>query len=664
MSQFMQFLTKYARSKAHQPYQQSGDAAPGVAELAEELAALNSVELRSLLLEERKAAPQYKAVFGAAPAAMEVDNKDKQPENTDATSAPDEDFVHVTSADTSSLAPAEGTDANRAAAAAAAGGSGAAKPQDEAVKFKLVPEYKEVAAGPTSLKVVISLQATSEVAKPANVALVAVVDKSGSMGGSKMALVKDTVDFLAEQLGSQDAWGLVTYSDLAKRDLPLLAMTPAAKTLAKAVNAGVTADGCTALLDGLSLGLKEHSTDAAAAAAAAGGAAEGVKRRVRSVFLCTDGLPNVGPSDAPSIVSAMRAQLTGLAAAEQPVSVHTFGFGADHDARLLQAIAEAGHGIYYFIQDDSQIPEAFGDALGGLLSVVASSVRVTITPLAADGSSSSSAASCSIVQLQHGGSQDTPAGATGAHTVKFADLFAEETREVLLQLDLAAAAGEGQQALVQVEVSFTHPETGAVSSSSQVLQLARAAAPAAGQARDPLVAATAARFQVAEALKAAAAESEANRFAAAEQQLQQAQAQVEAAEGLGGSRQAYIAQLADMANHIRAVQFSSQHEQRMASTRMAACSNSMAKQRSAGVGFTSAAAPVSYAAAPAPRSRNAALPPPAFLSGAPGAAPGSAAAADVMQQQQDEAVPWLKSNAMRKKMTASAADYVSKRNMK
>jgi len=46
----------------------------------------------------------------------------------------------------------------------------------------------------------------------------------------------------------------------------------------------------------------------------------------------------------------MRAQLTGLAAAEQPVSVHTFGFGADHDARLLQAIAEAGHGIYYFIQ--------------------------------------------------------------------------------------------------------------------------------------------------------------------------------------------------------------------------------------------------------------------------------------------------------------------------
>jgi hypothetical protein len=78
----------------------------------------------------------------------------------------------------------------------------------------------------------------------------------------------------------------------AKRDLPLLNMTPTAKMLAKAVNAGVRADGCTALLDGLTLGLKEHSTDAVAAKAAAAGI-EGAKRRVRSVFLCTDGLPNV-----------------------------------------------------------------------------------------------------------------------------------------------------------------------------------------------------------------------------------------------------------------------------------------------------------------------------------------------------------------------------------
>lgn len=74
----------------------------------------------------------------------------------------------------------------------------------------------------------------------------------------------------------------------AKRNLPLLLMTPAGKTLATAVNNGIRTDGCTALHDGLLMGIKEHSIDAATK-----GHAETV-RRVRSVFLCTDGLPNVG----------------------------------------------------------------------------------------------------------------------------------------------------------------------------------------------------------------------------------------------------------------------------------------------------------------------------------------------------------------------------------
>jgi hypothetical protein len=61
------------------------------------------------------------------------------------------------------------------------------------------------------------------------------------------------------------------------------------------------------------------------------------------------------------------------------------------------------------LQDDSQIPEAFGDALGGLLSVVASNVRITITPLAAAG-----AAGCSITRVQHGGSRVAAGGTAGA----------------------------------------------------------------------------------------------------------------------------------------------------------------------------------------------------------------------------------------------------------
>jgi hypothetical protein len=68
------------------------------------------------------------------------------------------------------------------------------------------------------------------------------------------------------------------------------------------------------------------------------------------------------------------------------------------------------------MQDDSQIPEAFGDALGGLLSVVASNVRITVTPLAADGSSSGTAG-CSVTKVQHGGSHEAAGAAAGVSSI-------------------------------------------------------------------------------------------------------------------------------------------------------------------------------------------------------------------------------------------------------
>src|SRR4051812_37050795 len=36
--------------------------------------------------------------------------------------------------------------------------------------------------------------------------------------------------------------------------------------------------------------------------------------------------------------------------------VSTFGFGIDHDPAMLQAIAEAGSGMYYFIKSPEDIP--------------------------------------------------------------------------------------------------------------------------------------------------------------------------------------------------------------------------------------------------------------------------------------------------------------------
>lgn len=62
------------------------------------------------------------------------------------------------------------------------------------------------------------------------------------------------------------------------------------------------------------------------------------------------------------------------------VRVHTFGYGADHSPDMLQQIAAAGCGTYYYIKSEEDIPKAFADAIGGLLSVAAQNVSVEFTP--------------------------------------------------------------------------------------------------------------------------------------------------------------------------------------------------------------------------------------------------------------------------------------------
>jgi len=51
--------------------------------------------------------------------------------------------------------------------------------------------------------------------------------------------------------------------------------------------------------------------------------------------------------------------------------VFTFGYGSEHDADLLHAVADAGNGLFYYIDNKDSIPESFCDCLGGLLSVAA-----------------------------------------------------------------------------------------------------------------------------------------------------------------------------------------------------------------------------------------------------------------------------------------------------
>jgi len=65
----------------------------------------------------------------------------------------------------------------------------------------------------------------------------------------------------------------------------------------------------------------------------------------------------------------------------QPGPIHTFGFGAKHDAAALHTIAEATGGTFSFVENHGAIQDSFAQCIGGLLSVAVQQARIAVTCL-------------------------------------------------------------------------------------------------------------------------------------------------------------------------------------------------------------------------------------------------------------------------------------------
>ena len=97
-------------------------------------------------------------------------------------------------------------------------------PSQPCLNASLVPEYSQYSSdskGPAFA--VLSLLAPPEAkeASRAPVHLTAVLDQSGSMGGSKLELVKATTDFMATQLTKSDMLSIVSYDSEVSLTAPI-----------------------------------------------------------------------------------------------------------------------------------------------------------------------------------------------------------------------------------------------------------------------------------------------------------------------------------------------------------------------------------------------------------------------------------------------------------
>jgi Ca-activated chloride channel family protein len=192
---------------------------------------------------------------------------------------------------------------------------------------------------------------------PVNLALV--LDRSGSMHGDKLDLVREGAIRAVHSLGDEDRLSVVIYNQRVVILVPSRIADAAAKEQAEQVLRRIGAKGQTALCDGWLRGCEQVS--------------EALDEdRLGRCLLLTDGLANRGITDRDTIVKSVAEQR------RRGVTTSTLGVGRDFDENLLRQMAEVGDGNFYFAEHAVQLSDFIAGETGEALSVATREAALAI----------------------------------------------------------------------------------------------------------------------------------------------------------------------------------------------------------------------------------------------------------------------------------------------
>jgi len=291
-----------------------------------------------------------------------------------------------------------------------------------------------------------------EVATRAPLELVAIVDRSGSMSGEKITLMKSTLKLLIKHggLSDSDTLGIVTFDSHISTILPLTSMNSQGRAAAAAAVESICVGGQTNLSGGLLQGLDMLCSSVRRecdAESVDGEEATLVSRVSRSALLFTDGHANVGITQHDELIRAAQAVLRGAPGA----TVFTFGYGCDHDEDLLRGLSKlTTGGLFYHIDQPDAIPNAFADCLGGLVSVVAQ--NATLELKCPGGRKRTSTISAVLSDAYKPQIQDDGVCAT----LEIGDLYVDDEKDVLYKLSLCKQLSPVDEPQAVVEASLRY----------------------------------------------------------------------------------------------------------------------------------------------------------------------------------------------------------------
>lgn len=301
-----------------------------------------------------------------------------------------------------------------------------APPGDVMVVLDARPERRLLRAGGSSsyLDVVIRVAESSNRSQterpPVHIALV--IDRSGSMSGTKVDTAKRAALAVLDGLNERDTAAVVVFDDfidVVQAEAPVTALV---KAHVAAELARIDARGSTALYEGWLVGCRAIAAESLEAT----GSSVEVHMGVRRAFLLTDGQANIGLAE-PEALAHAAAEVREAA----HVSTSTFGIGDDYAEELLGPMAEAGGGQFYHLRTPQEIATTFISELEQVLGTLARDAHLEIeaTP----------GITVDLVSAYAWRAGAPSTAGSGRWEARVGDLLGGEERHVVLRLHFSAA---------------------------------------------------------------------------------------------------------------------------------------------------------------------------------------------------------------------------------
>eukprot|EP01118_Nematostelium_gracile_P019967 TRINITY_DN949_c0_g1_i1.p1 TRINITY_DN949_c0_g1~~TRINITY_DN949_c0_g1_i1.p1 ORF type:complete len:689 (-),score=205.57 TRINITY_DN949_c0_g1_i1:570-2636(-) len=232
----------------------------------------------------------------------------------------------------------------------------------EGIKITATPISPYLLKGVTNhlyvlLEIIVGKKKEDESKKRPPFSLSIVLDRSGSMAGSKMDKAKDAIKKVIQMLDPEDRLHLIQYDDNAQVVFQG-GRSHQAKELENLVDR-IQPAGCTNLVAGTKLAYQTLAQDP--------------PHLIKKIFLFSDGCVNSGITDPKTILAEIASYY------HDGVGTSAFGIGADFDEKLMKGISESGNGNYFFIDSSDKTQPMLEKAFKGLSRTVASDVFLKVS---------------------------------------------------------------------------------------------------------------------------------------------------------------------------------------------------------------------------------------------------------------------------------------------